>query len=192
LPALAKLGPRPYERLYAELRTCRRRCRGKPFIEHRTPRQHECDGRCATHICRPLAASSIRQCHAVLSSAYAAAVRWGWIAFNPMESAQKPRPPSPDPDPPTSEEAARIVAAAWAEDEDWGLLVWTLLVTGARRGEVLALRWENVDLAVGVLTIRHSASEQRGTTSTKGTTTIKGTKTHQSRRISLDAATVAL
>ena len=38
LPALAKLGPRPYERLYAELRTCRRRCRGKPFIEHRTPR----------------------------------------------------------------------------------------------------------------------------------------------------------
>jgi integrase len=37
-----------------------------------------------------------------------------------------------------------------------------------------------------VLTIRHSVSEQGGTT------TIKGTKTHQSRRISLDAATVAL
>jgi hypothetical protein len=47
LPALAKLGPRPYERLYAELRTCRRRCSGKPFIEHRTPRRHECDDRCA-------------------------------------------------------------------------------------------------------------------------------------------------
>lgn len=141
LPALAKLGPRPYERLYSELRRCRRRCAGKPFIEHRTPRQHECDDRCATHSCRPLAASSIRQCHAVLSSAYAAAVRWGRIAFNPMESAQKPRPPTPDPDPPTSEEAAKIVAAAWAEDDDWGLLVWTLLVTGARRGEVLALRW---------------------------------------------------
>jgi hypothetical protein len=43
-----------------------------------------------------------------------------------------------------------------------------------------------------VLTIRHSASEQRGTTSTKGTAAIKGTKTDQSRRISLDAATVAL
>jgi integrase len=192
LPALAKLGPRPYERLYAELRTCRRRCAGKPFIEHRTPRAHVCDERCAAHVCRPLAASSVRQCHAVLSSAYAAAVRWGWMAFNPMESAQKPRPPAPDPDPPTSEEAARIVAAAWAEDDDWGLLVWTLLVTGARRGEVLALRWENLDLTAGVLTIRHSASELRATTSTKGTTAIKGTKTHQSRRISLDAATVAL
>jgi len=100
LLALAKLGPRPYERLYAELRACRRRCAGKPFIEHRTPRQHVCDERCAVHVCRPLAASSVRQCHAVLSSAYAAVVRWGWIAFNPMESAQKPRPPAPNPDPP--------------------------------------------------------------------------------------------
>lgn len=74
LPALVKLGPRPYERLYTELRACRRRCAGKPFIEHRTPRRHECDDRCAVHVCRPLAASSVRQCHAVLSSAYSAAV----------------------------------------------------------------------------------------------------------------------
>ena len=186
LPALATLGPRPYEKLYAELRSCRRRCAGKPFIEHRTPRPHECDDRCRRHTCRPLAASSIRQCHAVLSSAFAAAVRWGWIAVNPMASAQKPRPPAPDPDPPTSEEAARIVAAAWADDPEWGLLVWAYLVTGARRGEILALRWEHLDLAAGILTIRTSASEHGGTT------TIKGTKTHQSRRIALDAATLAL
>jgi integrase len=78
------------------------------------------------------------------------------------------------------------LAGAWAEDAEWGLLVWMLLVTGARRGEVLALRWENVDLASGVLTIRHSVSQLGGTT------TIKGTKTHQSRRIALDAETVAL
>jgi integrase len=150
------------------------------------PRRHDCDERRAPHVCRPLAASSIRQCHAVLSSAYSAAVRWGWIAFNPMEAAQKPRLPTPDPGPPTSEEAARIVAAAWADDPDWGLLVWMLLVTGARRGEVLALRWINLDLATGILTIRHSVSEQGGAA------IIKDTKTHQSRRISLDAATVAL
>ena len=186
LPTLAKLGPRPYEKLYAELRACRRRCSGRSFIEHRTPRAHECDARCAPHVCRPLAASSIRQCHAVLSSAYAAAVRWGWVALNPMVAAQKPRLSAPDPDPPTSKDAARIVAAAWDQDPAWGLLVWTLLVTGARRGEVLALRWENLDLTAGILTIRHSVSEQGGAT------TIRGTKTHQSRRISLDAETVAL
>jgi hypothetical protein len=103
-----------------------------------------------------------------------------------MEAAQKPRLPAPDPDPPTSQEAARILAGAWAEDPEWGLLVWMLLVTGARRGEVLALRWENVDLESGVLTIRHSVSQLNGVT------TIKGTKTHQTRRIALDAETVAL
>jgi hypothetical protein len=108
LPVLAKQGPRPFERFYAELRVCRRRCHGRSFVEHRTPRAHECDERCAPHVCRPLAASSIRQCHAILSSAYAAAVRWGWV---PMSTAQKPRLPTPDPDPPSPEEAARIVAA---------------------------------------------------------------------------------
>jgi integrase len=185
LPTLAKQGPRPFERFYAELGVCRRRCHGRTFVEHRTPRKHQCDARCAPHICRPLAASSIRQCHAVLSSAYAAAVRWGWVAVNPMTTAQKPRLPSPDPDPPTPEEAGRIVAAAWAEDVEWGLLVWLLLVTGARRGEVLALRWEDVDLGNGVLRIRHSLAA-------RGSPTIKDTKTHQSRRISIDSATVAL
>lgn len=126
----------------------------------------------------------MRLCHAALSSAYAAAVRWGWIAFNPVEDAQKPRPPVPHPDPPTAAEAAQIVAAAWEEDE---MLVWLTLVTGARRGEVLALRWENVDLVASVLTIRHSAVEHRG-----GPTVVKDTKTHQMRRISLDTATVEL
>ena len=44
----------------------------------------------------------------------------------------------------------------------------------------------DVNLASGVLTIRHSVSQLGGTT------TIKGTKTHQTRRIALDAETVAL
>jgi integrase len=183
---LSQLGPRPYEQLYAQLRHCRRRCQGRKFIEHRTTRPHECDPRCKPHVCTSLAASSIRQCHAVLSSAYAAATRWGWIAFNPMDTAQKPRLPAPQPDPPSAEDAARIVAAAWAEDDEWGMVVWTALVTGARRGELLALRWEDVDLSGGTLTIRHSLSERAGAA------VMKDTKTHQMRRVSLDEATIEL
>lgn len=186
LTKLARLGARPYEQLYGELRVCRRRCHGRTFIEHRTRRAHGCDDRCKPHECKALAASTIRQCHAVLSSAFAAAVRWEWIAVNPMEAVRKPRQPAPRPDPPSSDEAARIVAAAWAEDDDWGMFVWMALVTGARRGELLALRWDAVNLESGVLTVRHSLAAQGGST------VVKDTKTHQMRRISLDAATVEL
>ena len=55
-------------------------------------------------------------------------------------------------------EAARIIAAAWAQDDDWGALVWLVMVTGMRRGEVLALRWSDVDLDAG-------CSPSAGTTS---------------------------
>lgn len=62
LGKLAQLGPRPYEQLYAELRPCRRRCKGRTFVEHRTPREHECDKRCADHICTPLGSPGGRWC----------------------------------------------------------------------------------------------------------------------------------
>ena len=54
LSRLCRVGPRPFEQLYAELRACRRRCQGREFVEHRTPRPHACDERCAVHVCTPL------------------------------------------------------------------------------------------------------------------------------------------
>ncbi|WP_262419174.1 site-specific integrase [Micromonospora chalcea] len=36
-------------------------------------------------------------------------------------------------------------------------MVWLAMTTGARRGELAALRWHHLDLAAGVLTLRHSA-----------------------------------
>jgi len=38
LAQLCRRGPRPFEQLYTELRVCRRRCHGRVFVEHRTPR----------------------------------------------------------------------------------------------------------------------------------------------------------
>src|SRR5207247_1460414 len=48
------------------------------------------------------------------------------------------------PDPPSPDEAARLLNAAW-EDPDWGLLLWLTMITGRRRGEVSALRLSRVD-----------------------------------------------
>ena len=84
-----------------------------------------------------------------------------------------------------ADEAARIVEAAWAQDEDWGTLVWLVMVTGMRRAEVLALRWSDVDLD------ERGARPSVATTSARAAAAIeKDTKTHQMRRLALDAETV--
>ena len=156
LAQLCKQGPCPFEQLYAELRACRRRCHGRTFVEHRTPRPHNCDERCAEHVCKPLAVSAVRQCHAVLSGRAERGQALGWITLNPLDAAQRPRIPAPQPDPPSAGEAAKIANAAWEQDADWGTFVWLTFVTGARRGELVALAWEHIDLVSGLLTIRRN------------------------------------
>jgi integrase len=57
------------ETLYARLRRCRHLCSGKPLIEkHTIDGRHDCGVvKCQVHVCKPYAASSIRQIHAILS-----------------------------------------------------------------------------------------------------------------------------
>ena len=200
------------EEFYAELRRCRRRCRdGSPSVDHRTAAAHECKsvrhkrrpGRpgkephdcsaagctvieCPAHRCTPMASSSIRQVHWILSAALAAAVRWEWIRTNPAEIARKPKQRAPQPQPPSVDEAGRILEAAWSEDADWATLVWLVMVTGMRRAEVLALRWSDVDLVSGLVVIRRNYVRSGG----RGFE--KDTKTHQMRRLALDTETVVV
>ena len=91
-------------------------------MEHHTPRPHACDSRCTPHACTPLALSSVRQCHAVLSGALNTAKRWSWITVNALDAAQRPRMPTPQSDPPSPQEAAKIVNAAWDRTKTGGLL----------------------------------------------------------------------
>jgi integrase len=188
-----KLGDLPIGRIdgetldafYAELRRCRALCDRRPRIDHRTDTEHECDDRCGRHVCKPLGASYLRKIHIVLNGAFARAVRWRWIGTNPVQQAEAPPQPAPDPNPPSPTQAARIVGEAW-RDPDWGMLVWLAMTTGARRGELCALRWDRIDFATGVLDIR-TAIAQINTRTWE-----KDTKTHQRRRIVLDVQTLAL
>lgn len=60
------VGAEALDSLYAELRRCRNHCAGSvKRVDHRTPREHECDHRCRPHRCRPLAPATIRHIHFV-------------------------------------------------------------------------------------------------------------------------------
>ncbi|MGH3628757.1 MAG: tyrosine-type recombinase/integrase, partial [Sciscionella sp.] len=183
--SVAKLDGETLDSFYTVLRTCRAHCGGRKFVEHRVSGEHECDARCTNHQCRGLSNSSIRQVHWCLSGALKRAVRWRWIAVNPLDQAEPLHAATANPHPPSPEQAATIVTEAF-RDPRWGMLVWLAMTTGARRGELCAMRWDLLDLDAALLTIGSSIGQQ----STK--TWEKDTKTHQKRRIALDPDTVRL
>jgi integrase len=82
--SIAKLSVRHLETLYAELRRCRVGCDRKPFIEHKADGEHDCvAAKCKPHLCEPMAASTVRQIHSVISGALSAAVRLGLAGVQP-------------------------------------------------------------------------------------------------------------
>jgi integrase len=83
--------------------------------------------------------------HSVISSALDLAVRYEWAERNVARNARPPHPRKREPDPPSPEQAARLLNLVCAEDEEFGLYLWTAFTTGARRGEVCALRENRFD-----------------------------------------------
>ena len=84
--------------------------------------------------------ATILRIHSIISSALDLAVRYEWAERNVAGYASPPHPRKREPDPPSPDQAARLLNLVWAEDEEFGLYLWTAITTGARRGEVSALR----------------------------------------------------
>ncbi len=135
---------------------------------------------------RPLSPATVRQAHAVLRHALVQAERWGWIVRNPAVLASPPKLKRQEVRPPTADEVNRILRAAHDENAELGLAVWLAAVTGARRGELCGIRWDDIDLDAGTLVIRRAVIEL------SHQLTVKEPKTHQVRRISLDDETVRM
>ena len=135
---------------------------------------------------RGLSPASIRHVHAVLRGALGQAVRWGWIPANPAAAASPPKLRRREINPPAIADTRALLAAADDYDPDFGTLIRVLAATGARRGEVCGLRWSDLDVHAGTLSIRRSVA------SVAGGTVLKDTKTHAARRIALDPETLSV
>jgi integrase len=110
-----------------------------------------------------LSPRTVRYLHTIIHGILGRAVRDGLLARNPADAAT----------PPTAKEAkapemhpwdARQLAAflGWAEGKAQNYALWhTLAMTGMRRGEAPALRWRDVDLDAGTVSVRRSAGMVR-------------------------------
>jgi len=134
-----------------------------------------------------LAPASVRAVHAVISSALNQAVRWGWIGHNVADRATPPPTRRPALSPPEPEIViALIEAAKRSRYPELGLFFHVAAVTGARRGELIALRWGSIDFdRLQVLIDRAVVQVGREVIE-------KDTKTHQARRLAIDAGTGGL
>jgi integrase len=105
-------------------------------------------------LARGLSGGTVLNLHLVLTQALAQAARWGLLLTNPAAGAQPPRPRRPEHaviDPALAE---RIMAAA--HGTFFELLATMAIATGMRRGEILALRWSDLDAGYAVAHVRRS------------------------------------
>lgn len=97
----------------------------------------------------------------LLRMALKQAVRWQLLPVSVAEHVDKPRVEREEMKVWTPQQAARFFQVAGGHR--LGPLFTLALSTGLRRGEVLALTWENVDFAGRVLTVRRSLmKDERG------------------------------
>lgn len=107
-----------------------------------------------------LSRRSVEQCHAVLHRALKQALRWGLIPRNVTEAVSVPRPKRKEMQTLTREQVQALFQAT-AGDRLHAL--WVLFcTTGLRLGEATGLRWDDVDLATGRLTVTRALQRQKG------------------------------
>ena len=129
---------------------------------------------------KPISAKTAKHAFALLSSAFRWGVKMQFVAQNVCDAAEAPTSPRSEARALAGGEVTKLMHAA--KGSRWESFVDLALMLGARRGELLALTWDDVDLDQGSVTIRASLSQ------TKAATAIKSTKTNRVRIVPLTAA----
>ena len=133
----------------------------------------------------PLAAGTVHRLHVVLHRSLQQAVRWEWVWANPATNASPPRYTPPEIRPPSADDVRALIAGATAIDSMLGTFFFLAATTGARRGELLALRWRDVDLDGASIGI------QRALVDGANGPVLAPTKTRRGHRVALDVASTA-
>jgi integrase len=132
----------------------------------------------------PLSAQSVHHTHALIRRLLNQAVKWGWCVTNPATQASPPKVLRHELHLPTPKDVMALLRAANDFDPDIGCFLRLAAITGARRGELCALRWTDLDLHGGLLSISRSIVDGRTDSLIE-----KDTKTHSSRKLTLDDQT---
>ena len=138
-----------------------------------------------------LAEASVRQIRALMHRACRLARKWsGGVLPNPIADTELPTWALDERDEvraPTLEEVRTLIAAANKLDPSFAAVLRLVAATGMRRGEVCALRWNDIDLSAGTVRISQSV------VAAKGGAILKSPKTRASiRTVAIDSDTASM
>jgi len=114
--------------------------------------------------------------YTVLRTALRDAVKMRLLAVNPLDAVSRPRAPRPEIQALDAAQVKKLLKAAAGDRLE--ALYALALGTGLRLGELLALRWGDLDLEAGAVQVRRGLVEPRK----KGTLTFAEPKTSRARR----------
>src|SRR5215218_3376766 len=119
--------------------------------------------------------ATVQKIYVILHKALSQAVSWSLVPRNAGEEAVRaPRPAPKEMRPLSPDEARRLLETA--EGDRLEALYLLAIHTGMRQGELLGLKWENVDLAANAIRVHHTLLR------TKGRVVLGEPKTKKSRR----------
>jgi integrase len=134
-----------------------------------------------------LQASTVHAHHLVISAALNQAVKWDLISRAVTKQATPPRAFRRQATLPTIEQIKHMIDLAVETDPVLSVAIMLAALTGARRGELLALRWSDIDRSAMTVTIGRSV--KRGAS---GQRVVGETKTHTVRKLAIDELTLAV
>ena len=107
-----------------------------------------------------LSPATVQKIHVVLHKALDHAVRWSLVPRNVSEAVKPPRP-APEEIRPLNRDQVKTLLEAAGGDRFEALYV-VAVTTGLRQGELLGLKWEDVDLKSSLICVRRTLTRHKG------------------------------
>ena len=109
-----------------------------------------------------LSVNTVRHVHRVLHAALAQAVKWELIPRNPADGVDAPSVPRKEMRTFSLEQAHRFMGCAAGQGVKWEAFFYVFLTGGLRTGELIGLRWEDVSIEAGAVSIRQNIQRVAG------------------------------
>jgi integrase len=129
-----------------------------------------------------LSPRTVQYVHVVLHRALKQALRWALVTRNVAEAVDPPRVPKKEIHPLSPEQARTFLEAA--RNDRLAALYLLAIHTGMRQGELLNLKWDDVDLDAGVLRVRGTKTARSRRTVTLSETALEALRSHRERQLS--------